>query len=237
MRSASESASSEAELVQLTSEIIACARCPRLVAWREQVAQDKRRQFATQTYWGKPVPGFGDPHARLLIIGLAPAAHGANRTGRIFTGDRSGEWLYRALWKAGFANQAESTHRDDGLKLTDCWVSAAIRCAPPQNKPSPDEIHACASYLAREWAALRQVRTIVALGRVAYDTAWKLLQAPVPKPAFGHGLTIQFHDDGGRRLIASYHPSQQNTFTGRLSEPMFDRVFEMARTSLQAPTA
>src|SRR5215217_1235882 len=172
-------------LDRLAAEVSECRRCPRLVAWREQVAREKRAAFRDEEYWGRPVPGFGDPDARLLVIGLAPAAHGGNRTGRVFTGDRSGDWLYAALWRAGYANQPTSRHRDDGLALTGCWVSAAVRCAPPANKPSPTERDACTPYLGRELELLRDVAVVVALGRFAWDVAWSLL-ARGRRPAFAH---------------------------------------------------
>lgn len=217
---------------RLTRDITACRACPRLVAWREQVAAEKRRAFRDETYWGKPVPGFGDPAARIWVVGLAPAAHGANRTGRVFTGDRSGDWLYRALHKAGFANQPDATRRDDGLVLTGVFVSAFVRCAPPANKPTPAERDACLPFMQREAALLRNVRVIVCLGRFAWDGTLGLLAktqdiAISPKPAFGHGATAAV---GDVHLVGSYHPSQQNTFTGRLTEPMFDTIFTQART-------
>lgn len=222
--------------------VVACRHCPRLVAWREEVARTRRASFADQTYWGRPVPSFGDPGARLLVIGLAPAAHGGNRTGRMFTGDRSGDWLYRALWRAGFASQPTSISADDGLTLEDCLITAAVRCAPPDNKPLPEERDRCQPYLAAELSLARRVRVVVALGsfawaqtlRVAGASGWRL---PTKKPAFGHGAEAELGrpDGGGEsavRLIGSYHPSQQNTFTGRLTEEMFDRVWSRARAAL-----
>ena len=204
-----------------------CRQCPRLVAHREAVARDKRAAYAGQTYWGRPVPGFGDPNARLLVLGLAPAAHGGNRTGRIFTGDRSGDWLYGALWKAGFANQPTSVSRDDGLQLIDAWVSAAVRCAPPGNKPTPAERDTCEPYLVREIAALSRLRVVVALGGFAWASALRVLTPrPRPTPRFGHGAEAEV---GSVTLLGCYHPSQQNTFTGRLTEPMIDAVFARAR--------
>jgi uracil-DNA glycosylase family 4 len=185
-------------------------------------------------YWGKPITGFGDPNAELMIIGLAPAAHGANRTGRIFTGDRSGEWLYRALYKSGFANQAESTSRDDGLKLKNCYISCVVKCAPPGNKPSPTEIARCSKYLEREIEFMPQIKVFLALGGIALHGIWPFLQpsasSKVKKPKFAHGGLLEFAP--GKHLLTSYHPSQQNTFTGRLTEPMFDAVFAKAREIL-----
>jgi uracil-DNA glycosylase family 4 len=213
-------------LDRLEREIVDCRACPRLVAWRELVAVEKRASFAGDDYWGRPVPGFGDPAARLLIVGLAPAAHGANRTGRVFTGDRSGDWLYRALHRAGYANQPTSVRRDDGLALTDAWVAAAVRCAPPANKPSPTERDTCAPFFHREWALLGDVQVVVALGSFAYQ-AVATLTGLRPRPRFGHGVEVALPD--GKTLICSYHPSQQNTFTGVLTEPMFDAVFARAR--------
>jgi uracil-DNA glycosylase family 4 len=213
-------------LDRLEREIVDCRACPRLVAWRELVAVEKRASFAGDDYWGRPVPGFGDPAARLLIVGLAPAAHGANRTGRVFTGDRSGDWLYRALHRAGYANQPTSVWRDDGLALTDAWVAAAVRCAPPANKPTPEERDTCAPFFHREWALLGDVQVVVALGSFAYQ-AVATLTGLRPRPRFGHGVEVALPD--GKTLICSYHPSQQNTFTGVLTEPMFDAVFARAR--------
>ena len=224
-----------AALERLEAEITSCRRCPRLVAWREQVAEERRAAFRDEEYWGRPVPGFGDPDARLLVVGLAPAAHGGNRTGRVFTGDRSGDWLYAALWRAGYANQPTSRHRDDGLLLTGCWISAAVRCAPPANKPSPGERDACAPYLEREVELLRDVSVVVALGRFAWDAAWALLARGRRRPAFTHLAEAALPDDVAgrpRTLLGSFHPSQQNTFTGRLTEPMFDAVFARATTLL-----
>jgi uracil-DNA glycosylase family 4 len=214
----------------LQERITKCRLCPRLVEWREKVAREKVRRFADQEYWGRPVPSFGDPRARLLVIGLAPAAHGGNRTGRIFTGDRSGDWLFRALHKSGFANQPDSVSRDDGLRLKDCYVTAVIRCAPPANKPLPEEIANCRPYLIRELRLLKRVRVIVALGRVAFEAAWGSVgssEDAKPKPKFGHGVQTRLR--GGITLISSFHPSQQNTFTGKLTEPMFDQIFTRAK--------
>lgn len=219
--------------------MVACRRCPRLVAHRERVAQEKVRRYRDDEYWGKPIPGFGDPNARLLIVGLAPAAHGGNRTGRMFTGDRSGDFLYRALHRAGFANQPWSRRRDDGLALYDCYITAAVRCAPPGNKPIPNELATCRPYLVEEIRLLRHVRVIVALGRIAFDAflkAWVDVgrPLPIPRPAFGHGAMVKLPE--GVWLLASYHPSQQNTQTGRLTPAMFQRIFDRACRALETPT-
>ena len=213
-------------LPALRSEIADCRRCPRLVTWREEVARVKRAAFADETYWGRPALSIGDPSARVMVLGLAPAAHGGNRTGRIFTGDRSGDWLFAALWRAQFANQPESVSADDGLALTDCWVTAAVRCAPPANKPTPAEREACRPYLERELALLHSLRVIVCLGGFAWDAALRTLGAPRPRTGFGHGVEATV---GRLTLLASYHVSQQNTFTGRLTVPMLDAVFARAR--------
>jgi uracil-DNA glycosylase family 4 len=218
-------------IAALESEITRCRRCPRLVEWREEVARVKRASFASEEYWGKPIPGFGDPAARMLVLGLAPAAHGGNRTGRIFTGDRSGDWLFAALYRAGFANQPESVSRDDGLTLADCWVCAAVRCAPPANRPSPAERDNCLPYLERELALLARVRVILCLGGFGWDAALRVLAAPRPRPRFGHGAQAAV---GRFTLLGCYHPSQQNTFTGRLTEPMMDRVLARARELVAA---
>jgi uracil-DNA glycosylase family 4 len=217
-------------LPQLKRRIVTCRACPRLCAWREQVARERRAAFAEENYWGRPVPGFGDPAARVLVLGLAPAAHGANRTGRVFTGDRSGEWLYRAMFRAGLASQAESVRADDGLALHDAWVTVAVRCAPPENKPTPEERDRCAPFLAAELAALPRVHTIVALGAFAWDAVLRVIAPPRPWPRFAHGALARA---GRYRLLGSYHVSQQNTFTGKLTEPMLDAVFARALT---APT-
>jgi uracil-DNA glycosylase len=219
------------ELQRLDRELIECRRCPRLVAWREQVAREKRAAFRNWDYWGRPVPGFGDPDARLLILGLAPAAHGGNRTGRIFTGDRSGDWLFASLWRTGFANQPTSVSRDDGLKLRDCYITAPVKCAPPGNKPLPEERDNCAPWLERELALLPAIRVVVALGSYAWDTALRHLGPVRPKPRFTHGAEAALPH--GRTLLASYHVSQQNTSTGRLTEAMLDQVFLRARGLLQ----
>jgi uracil-DNA glycosylase family 4 len=216
-------------LERLECEVTSCRCCPRLVAWREEVARVRRRAFIDQEYWGRPVPGFGDPAARILVLGLAPAAHGGNRTGRIFTGDRSGDWLFAALWRAGIANQPNSVARDDGLQLADCWITAAVRCAPPANKPLPEERDNCASWLEAEFALLRNARVVVCLGSFAWDAACRLLEVSRPRPKFGHGAEAEAEAPAGAvTLLGSYHVSQQNTFTGRLTEPMLDAVFERA---------
>jgi uracil-DNA glycosylase family 4 len=202
------------------------------VAWREKVAAEKRAAYRDWDYWGRPVPGFGDPDAELLVVGLAPAAHGGNRTGRVFTGDRSGDWLYRALYRAGYANQPNSDHRDDGLRLTGAYVTAAVRCAPPGNKPTPGERDACLPYLEREMGLLENARVIVALGGFAYD-AVLMVTGSQPGPRFGHGVEVSLPE--GRTVLCSYHPSQQNTFTGRLTEGMFDAVFRRARQLAAGP--
>lgn len=220
--------------------MISCRLCPRLVEWREEVARTRRRAFADEEYWGRPVPSFGDPGARILIVGLAPAAHGANRTGRMFTGDRSGEWLFGALHRAGLATRSESVHRDDGLELEGAWLTAAVRCAPPGNRPTAAERDRCLPYLEREVLALAGLRVIVALGGFAWDSVLRTLRAidwvvPSPKPRFGHEAEATItrpsrEPDGVREivLIGSYHPSQQNTFTGRLTREMFDSVWRRA---------
>jgi uracil-DNA glycosylase family 4 len=221
---------------QLHQTITACRKCPRLVRWREAVAKEPPRRYQGEKYWAKPLPGFGDPDARLLIVGLAPAAHGGNRTGRIFTGDRSGDWLYGALHAAGFANQPESTHQDDGLKLTGCYITAAVRCAPPENKPSRVEFERCRPYLVQELKLFGSLRVVIALGKIAFDSFLAAHQqnggaVPKPRPRFGHGASIVLPN--GLTLICSYHPSQQNTFTGKLTRPMFHSIFEKAKAVLQ----
>jgi uracil-DNA glycosylase len=218
-------------LEALEAEVIECRRCPRLVEWREQVAREKRTAFADQEYWGRPMPGFGDPAARVVILGLAPAAHGGNRTGRIFTGDRSGDWLFASLYRTGFANQPTSVSRDDGLRLRDCWISAAVRCAPPANRPTPQERDNCLPWSVRELELLGEARVIVCLGSFAWDAALRLRAAlgqpvPRPKPRFGHGVEMPAER---WPLLGCFHPSQQNTFTGKLTEPMMDAIFARAR--------
>lgn len=221
-------------LDQVTAEIVDCRACPRLVAWREQVAAEKRASYRQDEYWARPVPGFGDPQARLLIVGLAPAAHGGNRTGRVFTGDRSGEWLFGALWRAGLANQPQSVSRDDGLELFGVWVTAVVRCAPPANKPTPGERDTCLPYLTRELALLDDLKVVIVLGQFAYDAVAKHLGVR-PRPRFGHGAEVALPD--GRTLICSYHPSQQNTFTRTLTEAMFDAVFSRATTLMSGSSS
>ena len=217
-----------AELKILSEEIIACRKCPRLVAHREKVAREKRRAYRDWTYWGRPVPGFGDPRARLLILGLAPAAHGANRTGRMFTGDRSGDFLYKALHRAGFASQPQSMHGEDGLRLADAYISATVRCAPPGNKPLPSEVEHCRGYLERELELLRP-RAVLALGKIAWDAYLEILKragqiASRSDYPFSHGAEAEL-PAGLSRLFGAYHPSQQNTQTGRLTPPMYAQVF------------
>jgi uracil-DNA glycosylase family 4 len=215
-----------ASLAELEARIVECRACPRLVAWREEVARVKRAAFADWTYWGRPVPGFGDPDARVFVLGLAPAAHGANRTGRVFTGDRSGDWLYASLHRTGFANQPTSVSIDDGLELRDLWIAAAVRCAPPANKPTPEERDRCLPYAREELALMPNVRVIVCLGAFAWDAALRLLGPVRPKPRFAHGAEVEV---GGKILLGCYHVSQQNTFTGVLTEEMTDAVFVRAR--------
>ena len=226
----------EETLEELSAAIAGCRRCERLVAWREKVAREKRAAYRDELYWGRPVPGFGDPAARLVLVGLAPAAHGANRTGRMFTGDRSGEWLYRALHRAGFANQAHSVGRDDGLRLRDCWVTASVRCAPPQNRPLSGETANCSDWLIEELGRLERMEVVMALGGFSHANLLRLAprlgwSASRPRPAFGHGAVAVLGN--GPTLLSSYHPSQQNTFTGRLTEKMFDEVFDIARNLLE----
>ncbi|HEX9775246.1 MAG TPA: uracil-DNA glycosylase [Actinomycetota bacterium] len=224
-------------LDEIGARVAACRRCPRLVSWREAAAADPPARFTGQEYWARPVPGFGDPRARLVVVGLAPAAHGANRTGRMFTGDRSGDWLYRALHRAGVASQSASGSRDDGLRLIDCWVTAVVRCAPPANKPAPAERDTCLPFLAEELVALARSRAILALGSFAWDGALRAVRslgAEVrPKPRFGHGALARA---GRWTLVGSYHPSQQNTFTGKLTERMLDEVVGRALDAARSPS-
>jgi uracil-DNA glycosylase family 4 len=215
------------DLAQVEARVIECRRCPRLVAWREQVAREKRASFAGEEYWGRPVPGFGDPDARVYILGLAPAAHGGNRTGRVFTGDRSGDWLFASLHRTGFANQPTSVALDDGLRLSDAFIAAAVRCAPPANKPLPEERDNCLPYAREELDLMPSVRVIVCLGAFAWDAACRLYGLR-PRPRFGHGAEYALAGEGGPVLLGCFHPSQQNTFTGKLTEPMIDAVFERA---------
>jgi uracil-DNA glycosylase family 4 len=225
-------------LDEINARIVDCRLCPRLVAWREEVALHPPARFAGQHYWARPVPGFGDPRARVLIVGLAPAAHGGNRTGRVFTGDRSGDFLFASLYRTGFANQPTSVARDDGLRLHDLYVAAVNRCAPPANKPSPTERDNCLPYLAAEVAALDRLRVIVCLGAFGWDGALRALAAngheARPRPRFGHGTRAEV---GRYLLIGSFHPSQQNTFTGRLTPRMLDEVFFAARDAIRTPAA
>jgi uracil-DNA glycosylase family 4 len=245
--------SEQSPLEALERELVDCRRCPRLVAWRELIARERRAAYAEQEYWGRPVPGFGDPRARVLVLGLAPAAHGANRTGRMFTGDRSGEFLYGAMYRAGLASRPASTARDDGLQLRDAWVSAAVRCAPPANKPTPQEREACLPWSVRELELLSRVRVILCLGAFAWDAALRLSAAVessgddagldgaggsgapssprARRPRFGHGAE---HQSARYTLIGCYHPSQQNTFTGRLTEAMIDTVFARVSELVEA---
>jgi uracil-DNA glycosylase family 4 len=226
-----------AGLTRVEDGIVACRRCPRLVAWREQVAREKRAAFAGEEYWGRPVPGFGDPAARVLVLGLAPAAHGGNRTGRVFTGDRSGDWLFAAMHRAGFASQPTSVHRGDGLELHGAWVAAAVRCAPPAHRPTPEERDTCLPWTVAELDQLAELRVIVCLGAFAWDAALRLRAAlghprPRPRPSFGHATV--FHDGAWLALLGCFHPSQQNTFTGRLTASMLDDVFRLARELAEA---
>ena len=221
---------------EINQQIVTCRKCPRLVRWREACAKKPPRRYVGQDYWAKPLAGFGDPQARVLIIGLAPAAHGGNRTGRMFTGDRSGDWLYGALHAAGFADQPNSDHRDDGLKLSDCYITAAVHCAPPLNKPSLIEYKRCRPYLVHELELMRsQLAVVIVLGKIAFDSFIKAFEESgasiqKPRPKFGHGVSARLPN--GPLLICSYHPSQQNTFTGKLTRPMFQAVFERARAAL-----
>ena len=221
-------------LAELRDEIVDCRACPRLVAWREEVAHTRRAAFRDEEYWGRPVPGFGDPAAELVVVGLAPAAHGANRTGRMFTGDRSGEWLCRALWRAGYASQPESTSRRDGMVLTGAWITAPVRCAPPANKPTPTEQRTCRPFIERELRLLDQARVYLALGQIGYQSVCALTGVR-PRPRFAHGLEVAVPvadataPGPARTIVCSYHVSQQNTFTGRLTEDMLDAVLARAR--------
>ena len=211
-------------VARLRTEIESCRACPRLVRWRETVAKERRAAYRDEQYWGKPIAGFGDINARIVVLGLAPGAHGANRTGRVFTGDRSGDWLFRAMHEAGLANQPTSSSRNDGLSLRDAWVTVAVRCAPPDNKPLPLERKRCENFLDREFALLRKARVVVCLGNFAYVAACDHFSVS-PRPKFAHGAVI---DAGAVTLVCSYHPSQQNTFTGRLTEQMLADVFATA---------
>ncbi len=224
-------------LAQLQKKIVRCTQCPRLVTYRKEVATNKVRRFRDHDYWGKPVPSFGDPQARLLLIGLAPAAHGGNRTGRAFTGDRSGEWLYDALHRYGFANQPTSEHRDDGLALHDCYIAQVLHCAPPANKPTRQEMLLCETYLQSELTLLPRLQVIIPLGKIAFDACLRACRElayalPTPQPRFAHGATYQL--DNGLILLPSYHPSQQNTQTGRLTREMFHQVFAQAQALVSA---
>jgi uracil-DNA glycosylase len=228
------------KIEHLHEQMAQCARCPRLTAWCSHIATLKIKRFSTETYWGKPVPSFGDPAARVLVVGLAPAAHGGNRTGRVFTGDRSGDWLYRALYRAGFANQETSTYRDDGLVLNDAYITAVAHCAPPENKLQPEEIQNCRPFLLEELALLTHVQVIIVLGQVAFTAMLSATEESTPgtkkrttpRPKFGHGAEHELRP--GLTMLASYHPSQQNTFTGKLTEPMFDAIFNRAREIIES---
>lgn len=226
---------SKLHVIQQT--ITDCTLCERLTIYRQRIALERVKRFRDWEYWGRPVPGFGDPHAQLFVVGLAPAAHGGNRTGRVFTGDRSGDWLYKALHAFGFANQPISIDREDGLSLWNCYVAAAVRCAPPGNKPTQEEFEACRPYLKREIQLLKQVKVVIALGKIAFDEYLKTCQSlgyerPTPRPKFSHGAEYEF--PVGMKLLGSYHPSQQNTFTGTLTRPMFHRIFRRAKALIDA---
>ena len=233
-RSAPDRGGGPEPLAAITAEIVECRACPRLVAWREEVARDKRAAFRAEDYWGRPVPGFGDPAARVLLLGLAPAAHGGNRTGRVFTGDRSGDWLFAALHRAGYASSPVSERVDDGLELTDAYVAAAVRCAPPDNKPTPEEIARCLPHLDAELAALPRIQVVVALGKIAFDAYLQLLKGRGlvvrPKPLFAHASVCALPN--GQTLVGCYHPSRQNTNTGRLTAPMMDDAFRAAKAHM-----
>jgi uracil-DNA glycosylase family 4 len=225
-------------LLALADQICGCNRCPRLRSYCIEVARTRKRAFSHQEYWGRPVPGFGDSSARFLIVGLAPAAHGGNRTGRVFTGDSSGDWLYDALYRFGWASQPHSSARDDGMRLTDCYVTAAVRCAPPDNRPSPEELRLCRGYLATEYELLQSVRVVLALGRIGWESwlraaGWWERLPPVLRPGFGHGEEATLPD--GTVLVTSYHPSRQNTNTGRLTRPMWLRIFARIRSLIDEP--
>ena len=222
-------------LPQIAADVASCRACPRLVAWRESVGNERRAAFADETYWARPLAGFGDPAAALVVVGLAPAAHGGNRTGRVFTGDRSGDFLFAALHRAGYANQAESTAIDDGLALDDAFITAAVRCAPPANKPTPGEREACSGFLTEELAALRERRVLLALGAFAYDAIARLVLGRTTRPRFAHGLEVE--TPAGQVLLCSYHPSQRNVFTGLLTAEMFDTVLARARELSHRPLA
>jgi uracil-DNA glycosylase family 4 len=230
-----------AALRPVHAAIVTCERCPRLRRHCTEIARVKRAAFRTETYWGRPVPGFGDPDARVLVVGLAPAAHGGNRTGRVFTGDGaggSGDFLMAAMHAAGFANQPTSRHTEDGLQLIDAFIAAAVRCAPPDNKPTPEEFARCARHLGAEWDALPNIRVVVALGKLAYDACWKELalrgeRLPKPKPAFGHGISVALAS--GMSVVCAYHPSRQNTHTGKLTAPMLAAAFATAQRLARAP--
>ena len=227
-------------LAELEREVVSCRRCPRLVAWRELVAREKRAAFSDQEYWGRPIPGFGDPSARVMIFGLAPAAHGANRTGRVFTGDRSGDFLFAVLHRAGFANQPTSLHAGDGLALRDAWITAAVRCAPPANKPTPQERDNCLPFALRELDLLTEVRVMLCLGAFAWDAALRVLTArgallARPKPRFGHGAEYR-PQAPHPMLLGCFHPSQQNTFTRRITPEMLDAILLRARALAELPT-
>ncbi len=226
-------------LDELERDVVACRRCPRLVAWREQVARERRAAFADEEYWGRPIPGFGDPQASLMILGLAPAAHGANRTGRVFTGDRSGDFLFAALHRAGLSSSPRSDHAGDGLRLNGVWIAAAVRCAPPANRPTPAERDACLPWTARELELLPRIGAVLCLGAFAWAAALRLrrtagLTSPSPQPRFGHAASWAPGDRGGPVLVGSYHPSQQNTFTGRLTPAMLDEAIAAAIVQARA---
>ncbi len=214
------------DLSEVNVQIVECTKCPRLVEWRERVARDKRASYINEDYWGRPVTGFGDPKAAIAIVGLAPAAHGANRTGRMFTGDRSGDWLYAGLYRAGLANQAEAVGVDDGLELTKVWVTSAVKCAPPDNKPTAEEQNTCRDFLTEELSALPNLKVIIALGGIGASAVARHFDIR-PRPKFGHGVEVAFSDR--LTLLCSYHVSQQNTFTGRLTESMLDDIFTRAK--------